>query len=200
VNYAAAMTGGASVSGPLAPPGEALSDGTIELVPLGRAHLEPLAALGSDPLVQRYTRVPEHFGAKEAEWWLGLYERGWGDGSRAGFAIVERLGAAFVGMIAFVTLRLEAAEAEVGYIVSPEARGRGIAVRALQLVTNWGLDELGLARIELRAELENPASLRVAERCGYVREGTLRNVHVKPGRRGDMALFSRIARDGGEAS
>src|SRR5215831_1006832 len=154
------MTGGASVSGPLAPPGEALSDGTIELVPLGRAHLEPLAALGSDPLVQRYTRVPEHFGAKEAEWWLGLYERGWGDGSRAGFAIVEHLGATFVGMIAFVTLRLE---------------------------------EIGLARIELRAELENPASLKVAERCGYVREGTLRNVHVKHGRRGDMALFSRIA-------
>jgi RimJ/RimL family protein N-acetyltransferase len=150
--------------------------------------------------VQRFTRVPEHFGAKEAEWWLGLYERGWGDGSRAGFAIVEQPGAVFVGMIAFVTLRLDSAEAEVGYIVSPQARGRGIAGRALRLVTGWGLDELGLARIELRAELENPASLKVAERCGYVREGTLRSVQVKPGRRGDMALFSRVAGDAGAAA
>jgi len=189
------MTRGYGVSGPLAPPRTPLTDGDVELAPLAREHLQPLAALGSDPLVQRFTRVPETFGTKEAEWWLGLYERGWGDGSRAGFAILEQPGAVFDGMIAFVTLRLEAAEAEVGYIVAPEARGRGVAVRALSLVTRWGLEEVGLARIELRAELENPASLKVAERCGYVREGTLRNVHLKAGRRGDMALYSRVAGD-----
>jgi RimJ/RimL family protein N-acetyltransferase len=191
------MTRGYGVSGPLAPPRAGLTDGEVELAPLARMHLAPLAALGSDPLVQRFTRVPETFGTKEAEWWLGLYERGWGDGSRAGFAILERPGGAFVGMIAFVTLRLDTREAEVGYIVAPEARGRGIAGRALSLLTGWGLGELGLARIELRAELANPASLKVAERCGYVREGTMRNVHLKSGRRGDMALFSRIAGDSG---
>jgi RimJ/RimL family protein N-acetyltransferase len=169
----------------------------IELVPLARAHLAPLQVLGNDPLVQRFTRVPETFGPKEAEWWLGLYERGWGDGSRAGFAILEQPRSEFVGMVAFVTLRLDAGEAEVGYIVVPEARGRGVAGRALTIITGWGLDELGLARIELRAELANPASLKVAERCGYVREGTLRNVHLKHGRRGDMALFSRIAGERG---
>jgi len=189
------MTAGFGVSGPLAPPHLPLEDGRVGLVPLGRDHLASLATLGNDPLVQRFTRVPETFGSKEAEWWLGLYERGWGDGSRAGFAIVELPEQAFVGMIAFVTLRLDTADAEVGYIVAPEARGRGIAARALSLVTRWGLDELGLARIELRAELANPASLKVAERCGYVREGTLRHVHLKGGRRGDMALYSRVASD-----
>jgi RimJ/RimL family protein N-acetyltransferase len=189
------MTGGAGVSGPLAPPRAPLTDEVIELVPLGREHLGPLAALGGDPLVQRYTRVPESFGAREAEWWLGLYERGWGDGSRAGFAILQQPGAVFAGMIAFVTLRLDAREAEVGYIVAAEARGRGVAARALSLVTRWGFEEVGLERIELRAELENPASLKVAERCGYVREGILRNVHLKAGRRGDMALYARIAGD-----
>lgn len=190
------MTGGARVSGPLAPPQAPLTDGAVELVPLGRSHLESLVSLGSDPLVQRFTRVPEMFGAKEAEWWLGLYERGWGEGSRAGFAIIARPGGEFLGMVAFVMLRLDVGEAEVGYIVAPEARGRGVASRALSIVTGWGLDELGLARIELRADLTNPASLKVAERSGYVREGTLRNVHFKAGRRCDMALYSRVAGDG----
>jgi RimJ/RimL family protein N-acetyltransferase len=177
----------------LAPPALPLVDQLVSLVPLGRDHLPALEELGSDPLVQRFTRVPDPFGPAEAEWWLGLYERGWVDGSRAGFAIVERERGEAVGMIAFVTLRLDAAEAEVGYIVAPSARGRGIAAHALQLITEWGFGQLALERIELRAELENPASLRVAERCGYVREGVLRHVHLKAGRRGDMAIYARLA-------
>jgi RimJ/RimL family protein N-acetyltransferase len=179
----------------LAPPAIPPADDLVALVPLDRTHLDALEDLGGDPLVQRFTRIPDPWGRAEAEWWLGLYERGWVDGSRAGFAVVEAATGAFVGMIGFVTLRLEAAEAEVGYIVAPEARGRGIAVRALTLVTEWGFTQLGLARIELRAELENPASLRVAERCGYVREGVLRRVHLKGGKRGDMAIYARLATD-----
>lgn len=96
-----------------------------------------------------------------------------------------------------MTLSVEGREAEVGYIVAPEARGRGIAPRALAMLTQWGFEEVGLERIELRAELENPASLKVAERCGYVREGVLRNAYLKAGRRGDMALYSRVASDPG---
>jgi RimJ/RimL family protein N-acetyltransferase len=182
---------GAALAQPTVPP----ADDVIALVPLGRTHLDPLEDLGADPLVQRVTRIPDPFGRAEAEWWLGLYERGWVDGSRAGFAVVDRSDGTFVGMIAFVTLRLDAAEAEVGYIVAPRARGRGIAVRALTLVSEWGFTALGLARIELRAELDNPASLKVAERCGYVREGVLRHVFLKGGRRGDMALYARLATD-----
>jgi RimJ/RimL family protein N-acetyltransferase len=176
-------------------PVEALTDGVVALVPLSVEHLTGLEEVGNDPLVQRFTRVPDQFGTQEAARWLGLYEQGWDDGSRAGFAILDTATDAFLGMIAFVVLRLESLEAEVGYIVAPEARGRGVANRALTLLTAWGFETVGLERIELRAELENPASLKVAERCGYVREGTLRGVHLKGIRRGDMALYSRLAAD-----
>ncbi len=176
------------------PPGP-ISDGVVALVPLAEKHLAGLEAVGNDPLVQRFTRIPEPFGSPEAARWLALYEQGWEDGSRAGFAILETATGAFLGMIAFVVLRLESLEAEVGYIVAPEARGRGVANRALTLLTRWGFESLGLQRLELRAELENPASLKVAERCGYVREGTLRGVHLKGVRRGDMALYARLAAD-----
>jgi RimJ/RimL family protein N-acetyltransferase len=180
---------------PVARPEHPIVDDAIALTPLAREHLGSLEALGNDPHVQRFTRVPEPFGSDEAEWWLGLYDEGWDDGARAGFAILDRPSRAFLGLIAFVALRIEVLEAEVGYIVAPEARGRGVAVRALDLLTRWGFEDLGLARIELRAEVENPASLKVAERCGYVREGVLRSVHLKGGRRGDMALYSRVAAD-----
>jgi RimJ/RimL family protein N-acetyltransferase len=172
-----------------------IADDTIILAPLAEEHLEALEVVGNDPLVQRFTRVPESFSRAEAERWLGLYDQGWEDGSRAGFAILDGASGAFLGMIAFVALRLDSLEAEVGYIVAPEARGQGVAGRALELLTRWGFEVLRLERIELRAELDNPASLKVAERCGFVREGTLRGVHLKGVRRGDMALYSRLAAD-----
>jgi RimJ/RimL family protein N-acetyltransferase len=49
--------------------------------------------------------------------------------------------------------------------------------------------------LELRIDVENPASERVAERTGYVRDGVLRNVYFKEGFRGDLAVWSRLSQD-----
>lgn len=59
--------------------------------------------------------------------------------------------------------------AEVAYWVRPEERGRGLATRALRLLTGWA-HERGLARLWLEIRPENGASLRVAEHAGYVFE------------------------------
>jgi len=82
--------------------------------------------------------------------------------------------------------------AAVGYWLAPEARGRGVATRAVRLVAGWTFAELGLARLELTCGPENVASQRVAERCGFVREGVLRShIRFKGGRR-DTVVFSLL--------
>jgi RimJ/RimL family protein N-acetyltransferase len=90
---------------------------------------------------------------------------------------------------------MDARQGEIGYIVAPAARGRGIAVRAVRLITEWWLQELGLERVELRIEVENEPSIRVAERAGYGHEGVLRSVHFKQGLRADIAVYSRLRTD-----
>jgi RimJ/RimL family protein N-acetyltransferase len=87
----------------------------------------------------------------------------------------------------------EGLEAEIGYITAPAARGRGIATRALVLISDWALTVGGLRRVELKIDYENPASQRVAERAGFTREGTLHSVHFKQGRRTDFHVYARIA-------
>lgn len=169
------------------------SDGTIRLEPLEEAHLDGLAELGRDPEVQRYTYVPSPWVEGFERTWLGRYDQA--DGSRAGFAVVDEAEGSFLGMAALVTLDLDGRQAEAGYIVSPQARGRGVASRALTLLTDWALGELGLERVELRITDGNEASMRVAEKCGYVREGVLRSVHFKQGERSDVAVYSRLADD-----
>jgi RimJ/RimL family protein N-acetyltransferase len=175
-------------------PDPPLQDDLIRLEPLGLAHLTEMLALADDPDVVRFTRVPAGADETFARGWIRRYQGGWQDGSRAGFAIRGR-DAGFLGFAGFVELDLEHGEGEIGYMVTPSARGRGIAPRALELLTRWGFDELGLIRLELRIDVENPASERVAERTGYLRDGVLRNVHFKEGLRCDLAVWSRLRQD-----
>jgi ribosomal-protein-alanine N-acetyltransferase len=63
------------------------------------------------------------------------------------------------------------------------------------LLTRWGFDELDLLRIELRIDVDNAGSERVAERVGYQREGVLRSKHFKEGLRSDVGIWSRLRGD-----
>ncbi|MBB5934924.1 RimJ/RimL family protein N-acetyltransferase [Streptomyces zagrosensis] len=60
--------------------------------------------------------------------------------------------------------------AEVGYWTAAQARGRGVAPRALHTLTAWSFDAFqatGLERLELLHRMDNLASCRVAEKNGY---------------------------------
>ncbi len=180
---------------PLAVPDPPLADDSIRLEPLvDDRFVGGFAGLVADPDVVRFTRVPARAPAGFAETWVRRYVDGWAAGDRAGFAIVSEDGE-FLGMAGLVALDLDANEGEIGYMVAPAARGRGVAGRALRLVTDWALDALRLARVELRIDVENESSLRVAERAGYVREGVFRSVHLKQGLRSDQAVYALLPGD-----
>jgi len=172
-----------------------LADDVIRLEPMGEEHLDGLGALGRDPLVARNTRVPEPWPEGFERTWLDLYQQGRRDGTRDGYAVVDAETGAFLGIAGVVDIHPDANQGEIGYALAPEARGRGIATRALELVTRYALDELGLERLELQIATDNDASMRVAEKCGYRREGVLRSLYVKPGRRGDFVVYSRLPGD-----
>ena len=80
-------------------------------------------------------------------------------------------------------------------MVASSARGRGVATRALRVLTDWAFAEFPLERIELLIDAENPASEVVAQRCGYTREGVLRWTYLKPGMRSDTIVYSLLRRE-----
>jgi RimJ/RimL family protein N-acetyltransferase len=78
----------------------------------------------------------------------------------------------------------------IGYWVGPWARNRGVATRALRLLGAWAIRDGGVRRLELITHPDNLASQRVAEKAGFVREGT--RIHDPPFRDGrrENALFA----------
>jgi RimJ/RimL family protein N-acetyltransferase len=171
-----------------------LRDDAIRLQPLARALASELQwLLDPDSDTAAFTYIPSDPDEVFLGRWLARYEEGWRTGERAGFAIRTHEQEA-VGFAAFVRLSLEDQQGELGYVIAPDARGQGIAGRAVALLTGWGFGELGLERIELRIDPRNTGSERVAERAGYAKEGVLRSVAFKEGLRTDVGVWSRLRR------
>jgi RimJ/RimL family protein N-acetyltransferase len=166
----------------------------VRLVPLAEAHLDAVAAMLDDRDSLRFTRVPEPVTEDFPRWWLERYEQGRRDGTRAAFAAIDADGS-FVGLALAPEIDREGREVELGYVVSPAARGRGVGTQILVLLTSWAFDELDALRIALIIDVANPASERVAERCGYTREGVMRSTHLKNDVRIDAGIWSRLASD-----
>jgi RimJ/RimL family protein N-acetyltransferase len=179
----------------LEPPEPPLADEKIRLAPMAQSHHAELLSVVGDPDIQRFTLLPTGADAAFVERWIGRYESGWHDGERAGFVARDIPEGTLLAFAAIVALDLDAREGEIGYLVVPAGRGRGVAGRAVRLLTEWGFDELGLERLELRIDTANTASERVAERSGYRLDGVLRNAHFKEGRRADTGIWSRLRTD-----
>jgi RimJ/RimL family protein N-acetyltransferase len=165
----------------------------VSLRLLGAADVSFLAAVASDESTRRFTRIPEPPPVGFAQAWLSAYEAGRADGTREAFVVVAD--GADVGLALAPSIEREAATAELGYLVAPDARGRGYATTALRLLSDWAFEELGLIRLELRIGTENLGSQTVARRAGYMLEGTLRCTHLKQGIREDTQIWSRIRSD-----
>lgn len=166
----------------------------VLLEPFTAAHLDDVVELVRDPDVLRFTRIPEPTPADFPRRWLTRYENGRRDGSSEGFAAVDGDGR-FLGLALAPHIDREGRELELGYIVAPGARGRGVATAMLRLLTEWAFAETGALRAFLVINVDNVASERVAERCGYVREGVMRSIHSKDGVRIDASLWSRLPSD-----
>ena len=166
----------------------------VSLRPLVAEDLDDVDALLDDPDVLRFTRLPVPPPPGYARTWLERYEAGRLEGTREAFAALDDEGR-FVGLALAVDIDREGREVELGYITAPAARGRGVATAMLDALTRWALDELRALRVTLIIDVENRASSRVAERCGYVLEGVMRSSYLKDDVRIDAGLWSRLPTD-----
>ena len=124
--------------------------------------------------------------------------RGAVEGTAASYCVTDAVSGVALGHIGVNLINFVLSSARVGYWVLPEARGRGVATRALAVASRWALGELGLHRLELDHAVGHDASCRIAERCGFRYEGTLRGAMFEAGRHDafrDMHLHGRLGTD-----
>ncbi|ATY14186.1 GNAT family N-acetyltransferase [Amycolatopsis sp. AA4] len=136
----------------------------LQLRPWRAEDLPVLVAAHRDPLMRRQLTT-SLVDEGEARRWLDAQVSGWESATRFSFAVV---GDDDLPLGHVVVKVRGAGTAEVGYWTAAPARGRGIAARALETTSRWAFGAQRLNRLDLLHAEDNPASCRVAEKCGYV--------------------------------
>jgi RimJ/RimL family protein N-acetyltransferase len=151
-------------------PDPPLGDEAIRLRPWSPRDAEAAARAAVDPAVQRFTPIP----AALAPEWIALKEERRRAGTGLELVVSPPDGDAWLGGVLLLNVRPDRSQGEIGYWLAPENRGRGLAARAVGLLMGWALagDGLGLGRLELVTHPENAPSRRLAERSGFVHEGS----------------------------
>ena len=174
-------------------PAVILTDGAVTLRPWRLADAGDVFAACQDPLMARFLPIPQPYTEVDARTFVATRSRDWESDDERSFAIVDPATGDLLGAIARhgpfghrVTF---------GYWLGPDARGRGVATRALRLITDWTLETTKAVRLDLYTDLANDASGRVAQRVGFEREGIRRAWDVDREGRPIDVIFYVLVRD-----
>lgn len=180
---------------PIEVPVEGLTDGVIRLRLGSDTDVERITAFVQDPDIVRWTTIPEGQDAEGTRHWMQRGMAGLATGSDVALVIADARTDAPLGTIGLHEINRAAARAVAGYVLAPEARGRGLARRALRLLCAFAFHDLRLARVEVAIEAENRASRAVAESVGFREEGVLRSYLRIAGERRDMVMYGLLPGD-----
>jgi RimJ/RimL family protein N-acetyltransferase len=165
-----------------------MSDGVIVLRRSEERDVPLIADASHDPEARKWLDDEPLTAERQRDLVLRAGER-WRAGRAAPFVIADATTDVALGL---VNVQFDDDEvAGLAVSVFPEARGRGVAPRALRLAGKWAL-ELGLQRVYAEAAAENVASIRAIEKAGFRREGLLRDHCATHGRRHDCVMFSIV--------
>lgn len=154
------------------------------------ADAESLARHADNRKIARNMRdtFPHPYTLRDAHHWIQLVQN---QRPEANFAIASET--EVIGGIGLVfRTDVHRRTAEIGYWLGEPFWGRGIATAALQAMTDYAFAHHDLVRLEAYVYEWNPASMRVLEKVGYVREGRLRKSVTKDGETIDQVLFARV--------
>lgn len=134
-------------------------------------------------------RFPHPYGPQDADRWFAMLEAM----REPTHWAIEVEGHAVGGVGVILREDIQARSAAFGYWLGEPFWGRGIATQVTKAVAPYAMTRFGLVRLESPVFAWNPASMRVLEKCGFVREGVARASVFKDGELIDQVIYALVA-------
>ena len=146
----------------------------LALRPLALSDAREVQRLAGDrEIAHNALNIPHPFTAEMAEQWISQSLREYEEERSANFAVTLRADNSLVGAIG-LSIDHANLRAEMGYWIDRSRWNRGYASEAAESILKYGFEELGMNRIHANCLRRNPASARVLQKIGMIREGCLR--------------------------
>ena len=148
--------------------------------------------VGDKKLKQALINIPEN--VEEVKKEIKIYIADFKKKKPFGEAFVIEVNGIVAGEISVHHLNIEHHEhkGEIGYAIHPKFKGKGLATKAVKLLTPYVFKKYKLKRVSGWGRAKNKASARVLEKAGYKLEGILRKNKCIDGIYLDDFLYAKV--------
>jgi RimJ/RimL family protein N-acetyltransferase len=169
-----------------------VTDGPVRLRPFREEDLDLIVRSSTEPEFSLpfewggYRSVPRLRARWEEDWFL--------EKDPHQLAVVEGNGPA-IGLVMWQDPRFGGVAGknwEIGILLAPEVRGRGVGTEAQRLLVEHLFTTTTVRRLSAWTEVGNVAEQRALEKCGFEREGVLREGGFRGGAWRDVLLYGRL--------
>ncbi len=163
------------------------------LRPIAAADVDFVTRHFGDPAVHRYLVDSEPVSTLEQARSIVDFYTSDSSATRLRWVITRATDGEPIGTCGFHLRSFEHRRAEIGYDLAPPWWGQGMMSEALRAALDHGFGEMGLHRVAACIHPDNVASLRLAERLGFIREGIARDLFFDGSTYHDHWMLSLLA-------
>jgi RimJ/RimL family protein N-acetyltransferase len=140
----------------------------------------------NDPEVTEFLKLDTPISMEEEEvWYAEMVKR------KDRVFSIETLDGRLIGNVGLVGLDWESRRTDIGIMIGEkDAWSKGYGTDAVMVLLGYLFDELNLNRVSLFTDANNTRAQRCYEKCGFKKEGVMRQYRFKRGRYLDGVLYS----------
>lgn len=165
-----------------------------QLRPLRAADVAALYSYLRDPIVTEFTSYPE-VTIPLVESIVQRSMSRWGTGELSKWAVAFKENDEVVGTCGFNDWSPMHRWAELAFDLATAHWGKGLMRQAVEAVLHWTFRQDAVDRVHAFVRVDNARSSGLLERCGFEREGRLRNFRVCRGTAHDFHVYSLLRSD-----
>lgn len=171
----------------------------VRLRSMVEADAPDVLALFGDPQMSVMVNIRQLMDEADARAFIGRLRTHADNETLCQWGITQRDEDRVIGTVTLASIDTTHRRAELGYALAPASRGRGLATRAVRLVVDHAFGVMALHRLEADVDPQNPRSIAVLERLGFVREGYRRERWLLGGRWQDTIDYGLLASSWGSS-
>src|SRR5947207_6554141 len=146
----------------------------LSLCEYSAEHLDDIFAVRSDPVVQLYNSAPHQTRAETLKF-IDEERENYRLKKEVIWAVRLRESGRVIGSVSVFDWDRYHRRAAMGYDLARDCWGQGYAREAIGGVLRFAFESMRLNHMEIWTSAANARSLKLAERLGFTREGSLRN-------------------------
>ena len=155
----------------------------------------PFHAAATESIEHMHEFMPwchHKYSVEESEAWVTSRSESWSSADEYSFIIYSVESNELLGGVAINQINSIHKIGNIGYWIRKKALNKGVATKAVFLVSEFGFNTLGLNRLEIVTLPNNLASKRVAEKFGAKYEGIMQKRLLVHGSALDACMYSKV--------